>query len=366
MMRRKWIAGTLVILFIVAIGTAVFARGSLSFLSGFGQESKTESKETAFYSQTYFIFDTVVNVKLYGEHAKPSQLEYIKDLMEDMDQKLSRTLETSEIYRVNQAAGKQAVRVSQDTFDVVQTALDYAIDTGGLYDPTVGPLISLWNIGNEGAHIPSEPELNKAVHLIGYKDVEINSKERTIKLLRPGMALDLGGIGKEYTANRIAAYLNSQQVDSAIINLGGSSIIALGSKPDGQSWNIGLQDPDKARGEVLGRVLIKNKTIDSSGVYERFFIENGVRYHHIMDPRTGYPSRSGLKSVTIICDSMSNNAPSSTAVFIMGLEEGMKVIKQHLGVEALFITEDNQIYMTPGLKEQIRFTNPNYTVKTID
>ncbi|WP_212977102.1 FAD:protein FMN transferase [Paenibacillus azoreducens] len=366
MMKRKWIAGTLVILLIAAGGAAFFARGNLPFLSGSGQEAKAESKETAFYSETYIIFDTVVNVKLYGEHAKPSQLEDIKHLMEDMDQKLSRTLETSEIYKVNQAAGKQAVQVSQDTFDVVQKALDYAVSTGGLYDPTVGPLVSLWNIGNEGAHVPSKPELNKAIQLIGFKDVEMNREERTIKLLRPSMALDLGGIGKGYAADRIAAYLKSQQVDSAMINLGGSSIIALGSKPGGQSWNIGLQDPDQTRGKALGNVHIKNKTVDASGVYERFFIENGVKYHHILDPRTGFPSRSGLKSVTLICDSATDADALSTAVFIMGLDEGMKYIEKQSGVEAFFITEDNKIYETSGLKEQIRFTNPEYTVKTLD
>ncbi|MDR0267356.1 FAD:protein FMN transferase [Paenibacillus sp.] len=364
-MKRKWIAGTLALLLIVAGGAVVYARGGLPFLSGSDQKAKTESKQTISYSETYIIFDTVVNMKLYGEHAKPSQLKDIKHILEGIDNELSRTLETSEIYKVNQAAGQQAVKVSQATFDVVKKALDYAVQTGGLYDPTIGPLVSLWNIGGEGAHVPSKPDLDKTVNLIGYKDVLMDPQELTIKLLRPGMALDLGGIGKGYAADQIAVYLKSQQVDSAIINLGGSSIIALGSKPGGKSWNIGLQDPDQTRGTALGNVLVKNKTVDASGVYERFFMENGVRYHHILDPRTGFPSRSGLKSVTIISDSATDADALSTAVFIMGLDEGMKFIEKQPGIEAFFITEDNRIFETSGLKDQIRFTNPDYTVETL-
>ncbi|MWV44236.1 FAD:protein FMN transferase [Paenibacillus sp. HJL G12] len=313
-------------------------------------------------SETYIIFDTVVNVKLYGEHAKPQQLEDIKHLLENMDHALSRTLEGSEVYRINQAAGNEAVQVSQDTFDVVKKALEYAAASGGLYDPTIGPLVSLWNIGNEGAHVPSKPELDEAISLIGYKDVLMNPQERSIKLTRPGMALDLGGIGKGYAADRVADYLRAQQVDSAIVNLGGSSIIAMGSKPGGHSWNIGLQDPDQSRGTSLGNVQIINKTIDSSGVYERFFVENGVKYHHILDPRTGYPSHSGLKSVTIISDTATDADALSTAVFMMGLDGGLKYIEEQPGVEAFFITEDNRIYQTSGLENTIHFTNPEYTL----
>ncbi|WP_246072811.1 FAD:protein FMN transferase [Paenibacillus dokdonensis] len=362
MMKRKWMIGMLALVLIAAGGAAVFGRGSLPFLSGAGPEAKAEAKQAAAISETYFIFDTVVNVKLYGEHALPQQLDDIKNLLETMDQELSRTLQTSELYKVNQSAGKQAVHVSQDTFDVVKKALDYAVQTGGLYDPTVGPLVSLWNIGNEGAHVPANNELASARSLIGYKNVLLNSEERTIKLTRPGMALDLGGIGKGYAADRVAAYLRKHQVESAMFNLGGSSIIALGSKPGGLSWNIGLQDPDQSRGTSLGSMQIHNKTIDSSGVYERFFVENGVKYHHILDPRTGYPSQSGLKSVTIISDSAADADALSTAVFIMGLEEGLKYIEKQAGVEAFFITDDNRIYKSSGLKDQIHFNNPEYTV----
>ncbi|MCJ8013282.1 FAD:protein FMN transferase [Paenibacillus sp. KQZ6P-2] len=359
-MKRKWIAGILALLLIAAGGAAVFAWDGFSLRSEGGKQDSSAAQPAEPISETYIIFDTVVNVKLYGEHAKPQQLEEIKQMLETINNELSRTLEGSEVYRINQAAGKEAVQVSQDTFDVLQKALDYAVQTGGLYDPTIGPLVSLWNIGNEGAHVPSKAELDKAKGLIGYKDVIMNPKECTIKLARPSMALDLGGIGKGYAADRVAAYLKTQQVDSAMINLGGSSIIAMGSKPGGQSWNIGLQDPDQSRGTSLGNVQIINKTIDSSGVYERFFVENGVRYHHILDPRTGYPSQSGLKSVTIISDSATDADALSTAVFIMGLDEGMKYIEKQPGIDAFFITDDNQIYQSSGLKNTIHFTNPEY------
>ncbi|MGN7358354.1 FAD:protein FMN transferase [Paenibacillus sp. SAF-054] len=363
-MKRKWMAGAAALIIIVAVGSIMLNRDSLAFLSADDQQVKAEAKVTEPVTETYIIFDTVVNVKLYGEHAKPEHLEHIKDMLGDMDHKLSRTLEGSEISKVNQEAGKAAVPVSQDTFDVVKKALDYAVDTGGLYDPSVGPLVSLWNIGNEGAHVPAKSELAEVMNRIGYKDVILNAEKRTIQLARKGMALDLGGIGKGYAADRVADYLKSEQVDSAIINLGGSSIIALGSKPGGQEWNIGLQDPDQTRGTSLGNVQLINKTIDSSGVYERFFMENGVKYHHILDPRTGYPSQSGLKSVTIISDSATDADALSTAVFIMGLDAGLKYIEKQPGVEAFFITSDNRIYETSGLKGLIRFSNPEYTVRS--
>lgn len=363
-MKRRRITLWLALAAMAVIGLAYYAWNSPFFQGASHKLPEAEAAPVKPISETYIIFDTVVNVKLYGEHANPGQLAEIKSLLDSMDRKLSRTLEGSEIYQVNQAAGRAAVPVSQDTFDVVTKALDYAVQTGGLYDPSIGPLVSLWNIGNEGAHVPAKSELAKAMSLVGYQDVVMNPDKRTIQLTRPGMALDLGGIGKGYAADRIAAYLASQQVDSAIINLGGSSIIALGSKPGGRSWNIGLQDPDQTRGTSLGNVQIQNKTIDSSGVYERFFIENGVKYHHILDPRTGYPSRSGLKSVTLVSDSATDADALSTAVFIMGLAEGMKFIERQQGVDAFFITDDNRIYATSGLKDHIHFTNPEYTVSS--
>lgn len=226
-------------------------------------------------------------------------MDDIQQMLERMDMELSRTKEGGETYAINQAAGKEAVVVSDETLDVIKQSIQYAKEMDGLFDPTIGPLIDLWNIGSGGDKVPPQAEIDKAKSLTNYKDVEIDEAAKTVKLMKENMVLDLGGIGKGYAADRIADYLKEQGLNSAMINLGGSSIIALGKKPNGTEWNIGLQDPDQSRGTQLGTIKISDEVIDASGVYERYFMQDNVRYHHILDPRTGYPFRTVSKALPL-------------------------------------------------------------------
>ncbi|MDQ0196500.1 FAD:protein FMN transferase [Paenibacillus wynnii] len=313
-------------------------------------------------SQTFYIYDTVVNIKVFGDTVAQKNMDDILHLLEKLDLQLSRTKEGGEVYAVNQAAGKEAVVVSDDTLDVVKQSLKYAVEMNGLFDPTIGPLVDLWNIGSGGEKVPPQADIDKAKALTNYKDVIIDEAAKTVKLAKEGMVLDLGGIGKGYAADRVADYLKAQGLDSAMINLGGSSIIALGTKPDGAQWNIGLQDPDQSRGTQLGTIKITDEVIDASGVYERFFIQDEVRYHHILDPRTGFPSQNGLKSITIMSPNATDADALSTGVFLMGLEEGMQYLESlPEKIEAFFITDDNKIYATPGIRERLQLTDPTYS-----
>ncbi|OAB43577.1 thiamine biosynthesis protein ApbE [Paenibacillus antarcticus] len=313
-------------------------------------------------TQTLFKFDTVINLKIYGDDESANHLKKIEQMLDDVDQQINMSNKDSEIHAINEAAGKKAVKVSQGTFDLMKLSVDYAEDTQGAFDPSIGPLVSLWKIGNGGEHVPDANLINQAKSLVNYKDIIMDEANLTIKLAKEGMSLDLGGIGKGYAADLVANYLHDVQVESAIIDLGGSSIIAIGRKPNGEQWRIGLQDPDRARGEQLALIQLDNETIDSSGVYERFFMENGVRYHHILDPKTGFPTKNGLKSVTIIGGTATDADVLSTAVVVMDLEEGMAYMNQKQNVEAMFITEDNRIYLTSGLKGKINLTNERYTL----
>ncbi|OPA74007.1 thiamine biosynthesis protein ApbE [Paenibacillus selenitireducens] len=346
------IAAAAILLFVVA--------GSGYFLWSSNSSKKAPPNELV--AKTLFKFDTVINLKLYGDQAAQKHLKEIEKMLDQIDEQINMSNNKSEIYQVNAAAGKDAVQVSQGTYDLVKASLDYAIDTKGAFDPSVGSLVNLWKIGNGGQHPPAESLIQQAKSLVNYRDIEMDDKNLTIKLAKAGMSLDLGGIGKGYAADLVSDYLHEEKVESAIIDLGGSSIIAIGSKPTGESWRIGLQDPDRERGDQLAVVQLQDETIDSSGVYERFFMDNGVRYHHILDPKTGYPTQNGIKSVTIIGGTATDADVLSTAVVIMGLEDGLAYIKQKPDVEAMFIMEDNKIYMTPGLEGKINLTNTRYTL----
>lgn len=311
-------------------------------------------------SATFYVYDTVATIKIYDEKATEQNIDEIRDLLSKIDLELSRTNKYSDLYKVNAASGKEAVKVSQGTFDVVKLALSYAEETDGLLDPSIGPLINLWDIGHEGAKVPDKDDLETARKLTDYRKVVLDEANLTIKLEEPGMVLDLGSIGKGYAADQVAKYMHDHDLNSALINLGGSSINAVGGKPDGADWNVGLQDPVKSRGSQLGTVKINNETIDSSGVYERFFMEDGVRYHHILDPRTGYPTQNGLMSITIVSDNATDADALSTAAFVMGLKDGMAYIEKQPGIEAFFILDDNSIHATSGLKDRINLTSDLY------
>ncbi|WP_025688334.1 FAD:protein FMN transferase [Paenibacillus zanthoxyli] len=343
------------------------AAGAWLFMGHKGDDqsntAQTPAKsETKSLSQQFYIYDTVVNIKIYGDKVSQKNMDDIQQLLERMDMEFSRTKEGGEIYNVNLQAGKNAVAVSDETLDAVKQSIQYAQKMNGLFDPTIGPLVDLWNIGNGGEKVPPQAEIDKAKSLTNYKDIIIDEQAKTVKLAKEGMVLDLGGIGKGYAADRIADYLKEQGLDSAMINLGGSSIIGLGTKPGGAQWNIGLQDPDKSRGTQLGTIKISDEVIDASGVYERFFMQDGVRYHHILDPRTGYPSQNGLKSVTIMSPNATDADALSTGVFLMGYEEGLTYLESlPEKVEAFFITDDNKIYATPGIRERLVLTDPTYS-----
>ncbi|NOU79835.1 FAD:protein FMN transferase [Paenibacillus sp. LMG 31459] len=327
-----------------------------------GGATVTKDGDTKSLEQTFYIYDTVVNIKVFGDTVEQKNMDDIQAMLERMDIEFSRTKENGELYAVNQAAGKEAVAVSDETLDIVKLSLKYAEEMDGLYDPTVGPLVDLWAIGEGGERVPDQAAIDKARSLTNYKDVIVDDAAKTVKLAKEGMVLDMGGIGKGYAADRIADYLKAQGLDSAMINLGGSSIIALGNKPNGSPWNIGLQDPDQSRGTQLGTIKISDEVIDASGVYERFFMQDGVRYHHILDPRTGFPSQNGLKSITIMSPNATDADALSTGVFLMGLEDGMKYLEAlPEKVDAFFITDDNKIYATSSLRERLNLTDPTYS-----
>ena len=197
------------------------------------------------------------------------------------------------------------------------------------------------------------------MRLVDYKKLSLNKKNLTAKLEEEGMKVDLGAIAKGYAADEVARVLKESGVEHAIVNLGGN-IMTLGGNPNGNPWRIGIQDPFNPRGDFLGVVFVKDQTVVTSGTYERYFEENGKKYHHILNPATGYPIENNLHSVSIITDKSIDGDGLSTAALLIGLEEGVKLIESLEHVEAIFITSDKKVYISSGLKNNFKIIKPEF------
>lgn len=328
--------------------------------SGGKDQAQTLNAQVQPLGETYFIFDTIVNVKIYDNRATAKHLEEIGTLLKEIDHRISRTDESSEIALVNAQSGIAPVQVSQETFDLVAKAIEYAKRTEGKFDPSIGKLVDLWNIGNEGAHVPAPEEIKAAIALCDYRKVIMNEGTREIFLQDKGMVIDLGSIGKGYAADEIYDYLAEQGFNSAIIDLGGN-VFAMGKKPSGEKWNIGIQDPDQERGNSIGVIQVDDQTIVTSGIYERFFIEDGKLYQHILNPMTGYPVDNNISSVTILTKRSTDADALSTSLFVLGVEDGLKFVENTPDTEVIFITKDKKLYATSGMKKLLNKTNEEYT-----
>lgn len=311
-------------------------------------------------SRTDYVLGTVCSVRLIeGGSAKTN--DEIFERLRQIEDRMSANKDGTEIAAVNAAAGGAPVKVSADTFSVISKALDYAKLTQGGFDPTVGPLVKLWNIGSEGAKVPPKEAIAAAVKLIDYRKVELDHINLTVRLKSPGMRLDLGAIAKGYSADEVASICERHRVKAAVVDLGGN-VLVYGAKKDGSPWRVGVQDPKSDRGEYLGLVTGKSMTVVTSGIYERFFIENGVRYHHILDTKTGYPVSNSLVSVSIIAERSIDADGLSTSVFALGLENGMKLVKSLPGVNAIFVDDKNRVFLSPGANKIFSLTNKDYTL----
>ncbi|WP_020615470.1 FAD:protein FMN transferase [Paenibacillus daejeonensis] len=325
-------------------------------VTGCGGAAKADDKPA---SRTYYLFSTIITVRVFDDRITEKHFDHIRGLLEEIDQQMNRQLAGSELDEVNRQAGGQSVVVSADTYKVVERALFYAEQSQGTFDPTVGPLVDLWAIGNGGIEVPRGDQIQAAVALINYEDVEMDATARTIRLKQPGMSLDLGAIAKGFAADLIAEYLTSEGIGSALIDLGGN-LIALGAKPNGDAWSIGIQDPAEHRGAHLGTLQVVNKTVVTSGVYERFFRVGDTIYHHLLDPKSGYPFQNDLLSVTVITEESMAADALSTSVFGLGLDQGLAYLEQWKGVEAIFVTTDHVVTLTPGLIGKFHLSHDGY------
>jgi FAD:protein FMN transferase len=308
-----------------------------------------------------YILGTIIDITLYDKQ-DVATIDKALDRIRDIEAKMTiNNAETSEIIALNEAAGKSAVKLSPDTFDVLERAKYYSELTGGLFDPTVGSIVKLWNIGTEYAAIPDPKVLEEKRLLINKDKLILDRSTLTARLEDAGMQVDLGAIAKGYAADEVAKILKEKGVQHAIINLGGN-VLTIGGNMLDNPWKIGIQNPFNPRGDYLGIIEIKGKTVVTSGTYERYFEKDGKRYHHILDPRTGYPADNEVASVSIITESSMDADGNSTSVLLLGLEEGMRFVESQKGIEAIFVTYDKKVYITSGLKDNFIVTNSEFTL----
>jgi len=292
----------------------------------------------------------------------PGEFEYLVDSGE-MFRAAVDTL-ASGVVAINKRAGIEPVKVRADLLDLLEKALHYAALSDGAFDPTIGPLVQLWDIGSDNPRIPGDEEIARALELVNWRDVVIDRGAGTAFLQREGMALDLGAIAKGYAGDEAVRIAREEKVKRAVFDLGGN-IVTLGSREQKKGkealpWRIGIQNPASGRGSYIGVVTVHDASVVTSGVYERYFEVGENHYHHLLSTTDGYPVANGLLSVTIVTPSSTDADALSTAVFTLGYERGKTLIDSIPGAEAIFVFNDQSVKITGGLAGVFTLTDNEF------
>ena len=306
----------------------------IALLMQFGCRVQTEA-----HSATGFACDTIVTITAY---APQETVDAAMQVCRDYEAVLSKTIEGSDVWRLNHADGAP-VEVNPETAELLRLAITIGEQSGGTFDVTIAPASALWDFTADAPTLPDPDALKNAVSRVDYRNIAIEGNTVTLK---NGAGIDLGGIAKGYIADRVAAYLREAGVASACINMGGN-IVTIGTKPDGSAWTIGVRDPNGTPEQSEEVLSLTDAAAVTSGNYERFFELDGVRYHHLLDPKTGMPVQNGVASVTIIgtqsalCDAL------STACFVLG-EQGSRSLLSRYDVRAVFLLTDGKRIAYPA------------------
>jgi len=295
---------------------------------------------------------TVIEITLIGEDEELTRKAALQAFQEikRIERLMSPWIESSDVTRVNRSAGKEWVRVSKETMEVIKKAFEVSILSEGGFDISIGPLTEIWRIAREKGIPPSAEDLKEKLNLVNFKNVWVNP-EKGIFLKKRGMAIDLGGIAKGYAVDRAFELLKSIGYKNLIVNAGGDLRVG-GSKID-QPWSIGIRDPRISQ-KIMAKISLSDTAIATSGDYEKFFMYQGKRYHHIFNPRDGLPA-DGCQSVTIVCKEEITADALATAVFVLGPEKGYSLCQKLEGVDCLIVDKEGKVTTSPMLKERITF-----------
>lgn len=321
--------------------------------------SNNSNKKIAAVRNTYAL-GTIIQLKAFGIEGAEAINEAIEKL-NDIDDKMSAFKSDSEISRINSVAGLQPQAVSSSTYFILNKATRYSSLTEGAFDPTVRPLVKLWNKGIEQNQIPDRNVVSEKLSLVNYKDIIFDENNRSVMLKNKGQEIDLGGIAKGYATDQVRDIFIKRNIKNGLIDLGGN-IYALGSKPDGTGWKVGIQNPFKARGEYLGVLEVRSKSVVTSGNYEKYFVKDGKIFHHIIDPRTGFPSISRIISATIVSDDSLDGDGLSTGIYILGIQKSIELIESLKNIDAILVTDTKEVYVTSGICNCFRLTDNEFKI----
>ncbi|MDO4632798.1 MAG: FAD:protein FMN transferase [Eubacteriales bacterium] len=294
------------------------------------------------YDKTTLYFDTVVSLSFYADDNGEELMDHCMDICAEIENTFSRTLETSELYQINHRT-ENTVEVSDGIAELVSLGLEYYEISGGKFDITIAPLSDVWDFKSENATIPPQEKIDEALKKVDATAVHIDGN--TITFDRDDTMLDLGALAKGYAADKLSDYLKSEGVTSGLINLGGN-VLTIGSKPDGKAWKIGIQEPFNQHGDYCTIVEAVDQSVVTSGIYERYFKQDDVIYHHILDPKTGYPIQNDIWGVTILSSSSLLGDALSTTSLALGVDAAKELIESMDGVEAIFIRDDLSMVYT--------------------
>lgn len=328
--------------FIAIILCAVIVLGIVSydFLSG---RSSCEKTSVA--------MGTVVTVKLFGFGAE-KDLDKIETEINGLENSvLSWRKEGSDVYRINEGAGSP-VSVSPDAVKIIGQCIDISDDCNGVFDISVGRVTKLWNFGGENQRLPSDSEIKSALADVGYRNVSVSGNAVQIK---KGQSLDLGAVGKGFACDKIRELLDKGSTKSAVVSVGGSLLI-YGNK----TFSVGIVNPDNDK-QSMGTLKLKNTCVSTSGNYEKYFEQDGKRYHHILNATTGYPAASEFKSVTVVSESGLLSDALSTVCYIVGYRKSIEILKKY-DAEAVFIFNNNAVKVTDGISGKFTVTDDGYTL----
>ena len=336
------------------------------------KQEKVSTKETTLLKDPYkkeeFLMGTYVRVQIFDE-GKEDVLEKTFDRIKELDKKITVNEKESgsEVEKINEKAGIEPVKVSDDVYRLVEDSLYYSEDSKGGFDLTIGPITELWHIGFDDARKPEQSEIDEALKLVDYHKVKLNEKEKTVFLEEKGMRLDLGAIAKGFITDEAVQVLVDNDVTSGIVDLGGN-IYVLGDSPRSEDgdWKVGIQDPNEARNTIVGSVTNKDMSLVTSGIYERNLEVDGKMYHHLFDSKTGYPFENEIAGVTIISETSVAGDGLSTGVFSMGVKGGMDYVEDRADIDAIFVTKEDHIYLSSGVQDRFVLNEDSpYKVKDI-
>lgn len=333
----------------ICIGILILTEGSRYFV----QNQKCQKQ--------LFAMDTYMEFTAYGKNSEKAVDAAIEEVQK-LDAMLSAENSKSEVYALNEQGNLQA---TDDLAELILRGKEIYQETDGLFDDTIYPVMKLWGFPTGNYHVPTAAEVQKKLALVDGNKVEIQTRDSDEKgrdskekakfvTLGADQQIDFGGIAKEYTGQKLAELFQEYGVSSALVSLGGN-IQAIGTKPDGSSWKVGIRDPKGGQQDYIGVLFVENQAVVTSGGYERYFEEDGKTYIHIINPRTGYPADGDLLSVTIVSRDGTLADGMSTALYIMGYEKACQFWRQHREeFNVILVTDDGKIHISENLKENFQ------------